>query len=451
MIETYRFLAPDFQKEEPKELALLSIIAQSFFQPFTTEDNLLVILTALTCGSGIGFNRALLFRTDGDCLRGELWLGPESAEEARLIWEVLSTPGIGYVEIIDHNRSLLKRGGGSLSERARGLSYFLSAEIPLLPALSAIKREVTHVREAGQEPLVDPGFLEILGVEEFVCVPLFARDEVLGVIVVDNAITRKPISAKDIQLASLCGLIAGNYIYASTLNKKMLDLERMAALGEMTVFMTHQLRNPVTAIGGFTDQLLHSPPDESRTRRNLEIIRREIRRLENVLYKLAHFLQADMRRPQPFDLAAVLSGVLEAPDLRVRSESYELSLAIDEGLPPVLGDAVSVGEAVRNLLDNAFDATPAGGRIEVRGRRDKGAGVVLEVRDSGAGLTSEVRSNLFKPFFSTKNRGLGLGLLYVKRVLEACGGWVEAESSEPGAGTLFRLHFRSAPEGRIEG
>jgi hypothetical protein len=76
MIQKYGILAADFQREGPKELMLLSIISQSYFQPFSLEDNLLVILTALTSGSGVGFNRAMLFLKDGDRLRGEMWLGP---------------------------------------------------------------------------------------------------------------------------------------------------------------------------------------------------------------------------------------------------------------------------------------------------------------------------------------------------------------------------------------
>ncbi len=77
MIEKYSFYFSEVQKETPRELMLLSIISQGFVQPFSLEDNLLVLLTALTSGSGVGFNRAMLFLKDGDTLRGEMWLGPE--------------------------------------------------------------------------------------------------------------------------------------------------------------------------------------------------------------------------------------------------------------------------------------------------------------------------------------------------------------------------------------
>jgi signal transduction histidine kinase len=230
----------------------------------------------------------------------------------------------------------------------------------------------------------------------------------------------------------------------------MVDLERMAALGEMAMFITHQIRNPLTAIGGFTDQLLNGPADESKRRRNLEIISGEIRRLENVVYELAHFLKVDpTRRPEPFDLGRVLRSVLREMEPRAKAESREIWSEIDDLLPQVLGDATAVGEVLRNLIVNAFEASPAGSRIEVCAERRDAAWVVISVKDAGHGIPPETRAKLFTPFFTTKERGMGLGLLYIKRVMDACGGTIEVES-EAGRGTTFRLGFRSQEEGRPE-
>jgi hypothetical protein len=119
VIERYNPLLHEFPAEMSKELQLFSIIAQSFFQPFSLLDNMLVIMTALTAGHGVGFNRAMLFLAEANRLNGEFWLGPTSAEEAESIWRVLSTPGIGYPEIIEHNRSLLNGGEDTLSARIK--------------------------------------------------------------------------------------------------------------------------------------------------------------------------------------------------------------------------------------------------------------------------------------------------------------------------------------------
>jgi len=440
MIEKYNILSPDFERDAPREMTLLSIISQSFFQPFSLEDNLLVILTALTSGSGVGFNRAMLFLKQGDRLKGEMWLGPRSAEEAGFIWEVLSTPGIGYVEIIEHNRALVNKNEDTLSGRLKGLVYPADEEGALIPAYAACRKEILLVREASSEPLVDRRFLNIIGVDEFLCIPLLARDDIVGEIILDNAITRTPITPADIKLAGLCGLIAGNYIYSTTLHRKLLETEKMAAMGEMAMFVTHQLRNPIVAVGGFTDQLLKPDVPEDKKRRNLTIIRDEVRRLEDIIYQMGHFLKVSLKEPVYFDPGPVLAGVFDGPEVQTKAQGYALMVKLEPGLPLVLSDPTSFGEVVRNLLDNAFDATPAGGRITVRAYRKNRNGFVLSVRDTGKGISNPDKDQLFRPFFTTKEKGMGLGLPFIKRVMDTCGGKIEVQS-RAGKGALFKLVF----------
>ena len=448
MIEKFNFLASDSQKDAPKEMMLLSIISQSFFQPFSLEDNLLVILTALTSGSGVGFNRAMLFLREGDRLRGEIWLGPRTPEEAGYIWDVLSTPGIGYVEIIEHNRALVSKNEDTLSRRIKNVAFTLDEHsCAMMPAQAACHKEIYLVREAAREPLVDPKFLELIQVDEFLCIPLIARDEVFGEIILDNAFTRVPISPGDIKLASLCGLIASNYLYSATLHRRLLDAEKMAAMGEMAMFVTHQLRNPLVTIGGFTDQLLQPGVAEDKQQRNLGIIREEIRRLESIVYQMGHFLKVSLKEPVYFDVGPVIAAVLRSPEVQAKSQGYDLNVKVESCLPEVLCDPTSFGEILRNLLDNAFDATPPGGRVSVRAYRKNTAAFVLSVRDTGRGISNPDKGRLFQPFFTTKEKGMGLGLSFIKRVMDTCGGQIEVQS-RPGRGARFRLIFQSREGGK---
>ncbi|MBP1769783.1 MAG: signal transduction histidine kinase, partial [Candidatus Aminicenantes bacterium] len=442
MIEKYSILSPDFERDAPRELMLLSIISQSFFQPFSLEDNLLVILTALTSGSGVGFNRAMLFLKQGDHLRGEMWLGPRSAEEAGLIWEVLSTPGIGYVEIVEHNRALVSKNEDTLSARIKNLVYAADDESALIPASAACRKEILLVSQASGEPQVDRRFLNVIGVEEFLCIPLLARDDVVGEIILDNAITRTPISPTDIKLAGICGLMAGNYIYSSTLHRKLLDVEKMAAMGEMAMFVTHQLRNPIVAIGGFADQLFKPDVPEDKKLRNLTIIRDEIRRLEDIIYQMGHFLKVSLKEPVFFDPGPAIAAVLGSPEIQAKARGYDVKVKLEPCLPEILCDPTSFGEVLRNLLDNAFDATPPGGAISVRGYRKSASSFVISVRDTGRGMTNPDKDQLFKPFFTTKEKGMGLGLPFTKRVMDTCGGKVEVRS-RVGKGSIFKLIFNS--------
>lgn len=443
MIEKFSFLTSDFEKDAPKEMMLLSIISQSFFQPFSLEDNLLVILTALTSGSGVGFNRAMLFLREGERLRGEIWLGPRTPEEAGYIWDVLATPGIGYVEIIEHNRALVSKNEDTLSRRIKSVVFTMDeAACAQVPVQAACLKEICLVRDAANEPLVDRRFFELIQVDEFLCIPLIARDEVFGEIILDNAFTRVHISPGDVKLASLCGLIASNYLYSASLHRRLLDVEKMAAMGEMAMFVTHQLRNPLVTIGGFTDQLLQPGVTEEKRERNLRIIRDEIQRLESIIYQMGHFLKVSLKDPVYFEVGPVIESVLRSPEIQAKGRAYTLNVKVEDCLPQVLCDPTSFGEILRNLLDNAFDATPPGGTISVRAYRKNSASFVLSVRDTGRGISNPDRGRLFQPFFTTKEKGMGLGLPFIKRVMDTCGGQIEVQS-RPGRGARFRLVFQS--------
>ena len=441
MIERHSLFFPEYRKDASREISLLSIVAQSFFQPFSLTDNLLVILTALTSGTGVGFNRAMLFLKDGETLRGEMWLGPGSSQEAKSIWEVLSTPGIGYIEIIEYNRSLVGRSRDTLGRKIKTVAFSLGDPDMRAPALAARNREILLVREAAADPLVDRRFVETIGVDEFLCIPLVARDEIVGEIVVDNAITGVRIEPPDVKLASLCGLIAGNYIYSATLHQKLVDMEKMAALGEMAVFVTHQLRNPLVTIGGFTEQLFNPDMDEARKARNLRIIRDEVKRLEDVVYQISHFLKITPKQPVAFDIRPVLESVLSSPSIRDKAQKVRLEVRMSDCPRLILCDPTYAGEVFRNLLENAIEATPENGRIVVRAYAKNARWFAVSVSDSGSGIAEENLKNLFTPFFTTKEKGMGLGLPFVKRVMDSCGGKVEARS-RPGKGTLFRIQFR---------
>ncbi len=449
MIERHNILLHDFSQESSKEMQLFSIIAQSFFQPFSLLDNLLVIMTAMTAGHGLGFNRAMLFLTDGQKLKGEFWLGPASPEEAESIWRVLSTPGIGYQEIIEHNRSLLNGEADTLTKRVKQMQYPLFQEKPLIPALAIASNEILLVREAGKEPLLDPDFRKMIGTEEFLCIPLLAEREVLGEIVLDNAITRAPIRTRDVELASICGLIAGNYIYTSRLQKRVIDMKKVAAMGEMAMFVTHQLRNPLVTIGGFADQLLDPETGPRKRKRNIQIIRSEIHLLEKTMEQLGRFLRVEVRETSLIDIREMLNVVLESVRPRVERTKVAIDVEIDPGLQAIFCDPIHTGEAVRNVVDNAIDAVGNRGKVHLRAYRENTDRAVIAVEDTGIGIPDSIKGKILESFVSTKEKGMGLGLAYVKRVMDACGGRIEIKSAE-GTGTTFKLYFKAPPKERSQ-
>ncbi len=444
MIERYNLFLHEFPREASKEMQVFSIVSQGFFQPFSLMDNLLVILTALTAGAGLGFNRAMLFFNEGGHLKGKAWLGPGSPKEAETIWRVLSTSGIGYLEIIEHNRSLLSSGDNPLTKRIKKVSYPINHRDSLIPAHAVNTKEIVLVKDAHNEPLVDRAFLNLIGVEEFLCIPLIAQEEVLGEIILDNAITRLPIEGRDIELASICGLIAANYIYLTNLQHRVVEMRKLAAMGEMAMFVTHQLRTPLVTIGGFADQLLDPKVDKAKQKRNLQIIRKEVRRLEKILLQLTQFLRVDIRKAVEVDVQELIRLAVAAEKSKLTNGNVKIQTAVKSGVTAILCDPIHVGEALRNVVDNAIDAVSGGGTVQVEAARENDEWVVISVRDTGKGIPEAVKDKIFESFVSTKEKGIGLGLAYVKRVVDACCGRIEVDSQE-GRGTTFRLYFKTKP------
>ncbi len=444
MIESFDILPPFPENEAPRELSILSLISRAIFQPLSLEDNLLVVLTALTSGSGVGFNRAMLLVMDGDRLRGEMWLGPGTPEEAEEIWRSLAVSGSGYAEMIEHNRRLIKGDRDTLTRRIKNLTFHIDPSAPTVPAMAAVRKEIILVRRPEAEPALDHKFLEMFrGVDEFLCIPLAASDEVMGEIIVDNAITRKPVTPADVRLAGLCGLLAGNYMMTDRLYRRLLDAQREAAVGEVAMFLSHQLRNPLTALGGFAEQLLRPEISEENKRRDLVIIRDEVRRIELLMDESRRFLKFDRVAPVWFEPWGTIEDVLESPDISARASWYDLKVICEKkGGPEVYCDPGAFGEVLRNVLINAFDATPAGGAIRILAYPKRGGDrFTVSVRDYGKGIADEDLGRIFRPSFTTKKNGLGLGLTFVKRALAACGGTVDLRS-RPGKGTVFHLTFQ---------
>ena len=143
----------------------------------------------------------------------------------------------------------------------------------------------------------------------------------------------------------------------------------------------------------------------------------------------------------------MLNLVQESVRPRIASRNISLDVEIEAGLRVILCDPTNVGEAVRNVLDNAIDAVGNEGHIDLRAYRQDTDWAVIAVQDTGKGIPEAIKDKIFDSFVSTKEKGMGLGLAYVKRVVDACGGRIEVKSAE-GKGTTFKLYFQTQPRER---
>jgi PAS domain S-box-containing protein len=215
---------------------------------------------------------------------------------------------------------------------------------------------------------------------------------------------------------------------------------RLAAIGRLTSGVAHEVKNPINAI------VLHLEVLRERTahldpasRRHMDVIGREIQRLDRVVQTLVDFTRPVELRLVETDMRRLLEDtlLLAQPDAAAQGISLESHLPSEPLLIKV--DADLVKQALLNVVINGVQAMPEGGMLTITGARDNGAALV-EVRDQGPGIPPEVRDKIFNLYFTTKPQGSGIGLAMTYRVMQLHNGSVEFDSAL-GQGTTFRLRF----------
>ncbi len=229
---------------------------------------------------------------------------------------------------------------------------------------------------------------------------------------------------------------------------------RVLAWGEMARQVAHEIKNPLTPIRLSVQHVRRAYLDGRDDfgeilEGNVEQVLHEIDRLSGIARAFARYGAPPDRRSEleAVDVAAVAS------DVQALYASGERSLAVRvhsvDGAPPAAARDTELREVLINLLENARDALPEDGVVDVTvGPRE--GGVVLAVSDAGEGIPADVLPSVFEPHFSTRSSGTGLGLAIVRRLVEDWGGRVEVES-EPGRGTTFRLWLPAYGPDRQEG
>lgn len=423
------------------------------------------ILTCVTAGPGLGFNRAALFLADeGDeHLVATMAIGPSSAEEAHDTWQRLATPPRTLEELLQmplpDQKTEFQRALEGLTVPLRGRSG--DAADPLLAAFR--ERRIVKITDGALGDL--PELLrEVFDGSEVVCVPLVAKDRSLGLIVADNAFTREPIDEQRIQLLELLAQLAGLALdnarmyrqverQASELARAMDDLhaaqdkvihsERLATVGAVVARVSHEIRNPLATIGGFARSLSAQPEDTERVHRNADIIIAEVTKLETLLKEMLDFTSPKAPRFEPLDLNTAVAQFTELHTGVLRERGITLALDLAAPAPVVLADPHQLQRVLLNLWQNAVQAIEErgerGGTIRIGTRRDGGR-VELRVADDGIGVRDGDVSHLFTPFFTTKQRGTGLGLAVVKKIVDDHRGSIDVDSRR-GAGTTVRVAF----------
>lgn len=230
--------------------------------------------------------------------------------------------------------------------------------------------------------------------------------------------------------------------------KRQREEEQAALMGAMAGGLAHEIRNPLSTIS-MNLQLLReewSNPiteREQRGRKKIDVLLREVKRLEEVLNEFLAFSAGHKLNLAPVQVNDLLGELLDFLAPQAERANIRLRRNLAAGLPRLDADVSLLRSAILNLLVNAQQAMPRGGEIEVSTERD-GDRVAISVRDTGEGIAPELLEKIFHLYFSTKPGGTGLGLAMVKRIVEEHGGTIEVRS-RPGEGSTFSIRLPARP------
>jgi signal transduction histidine kinase len=374
------------------------------------------------------------------------------------------------VFIADEKGDLTIGGFGGTSQNVvkRAMKSF---EYPLIGGITG------HVFETGDSLVVndvlqDHRYRSIKGWQagSEMCVAIREGEKILGIVDVESS-SRNAFTHNDfIALESLAGILASVITSADQYQRlqvmisqlrstqvelrarmeaqrsaenRLVQAAKLAAVGEMAAGIAHELNNPLTSVTGFAELALDDIPEDSETRKDLEIVMREAVRARDVVRRLLDFARQSESERARASLNEVVDDVVALSRHLIRTSGVTLKLDLETNLPWVLVDVNQMKQVLLNLIHNALQAMPAGGELVIATEsayRDARDWIIVSVCDTGVGIPKLDQARIFEPFYTTKGNqgGTGLGLSVTYGIITDHGGQIDVES-QPGSGSRFTV------------
>ncbi len=451
-----------FQREH--EVSMLSQISH-FMQEIAGLDELLhLILTAITAGCAMGFSRAmiLLLNHNKTALEGRMGVGPTTQTEAYRIWKELGDENISLSNFLEKYGKKHPKEGDTYNRLVKKIIVPTSSQNSLFTK-AVRKNESYPGKRHDIENDIPHDLLDKLQLDEFIVVPLVAKNRVIGVVVADNQFAFQPIDEERVRLLMLFANQAGlaieraetysnleveknklqrAYEELKNTQERLLHSERLATIGKMAAQVAHEIRNPLVTIGGFARSM-----EKSAEKKNVDelknignIIAEEVDRLEKVLTNVLDFSRLSKPQPVLADINKIIEEscyFLNVQD-EISQKGIQLHKELDTTIPPVLIDPQQIKQVLLNLVQNALHSMPDGGELRIKSRKTEANQIEISVKDSGLGMAPDVLDEMFNPFFTTKPDGTGLGLPISQKIIHNHGGTIEV-NSEVSSGTTFYI------------
>lgn len=278
------------------------------------------------------------------------------------------------------------------------------------------------------------------GVRSMLSVPLVVRDKVIGVINIYTA-KRYQFSDDEKRLLKTFADLSAIAIENARLYEKMVRLEeqarraaRLTAAGELAVGIAHEIRNPLTIVKMIFDT------ETDLNERDREVIGEELTRMNKIISNLLDYTRPKESEQELCKIKRILENTLFLLSHDFDKKNIAVETLYGENIPKITADPVQLQQVFLNLLMNSGEAMPDGGKITIKTTQLDDANIEILLDDDGEGMPDEITENLFTPFKTTKQKGLGLGLSIVKRIIDDHQGRLEIKST-PGAGTSVRIQL----------
>jgi two-component system sensor histidine kinase HydH len=300
-----------------------------------------------------------------------------------------------------------------------------------------------------------------------ICVPLTIRGKAIGALQVINKKNGAPFTEEDTELltalaqqiavaldnAKLYQRLEENFqLTAEELKitqQKLIRSERSAAIANLVQGVAHEVRNPITSIGGFAARMKDGLEKGHKFRKYLDIILQETSRLEKLVQDVKELSEMRTVYLQPANMNNLLSEVIQDFSPIMSGESIDLVADIEEDLPTVTIDRAQISRALKNIIRNSIEALPTGGTIKLKaGAADSHIRIVVE--DSGIGIDEDKFDSILDPFVTSKTTGAGLGLTMVYQIVKNHQGEIDIQR-RGGKGTVVTLDIPVYLESEMEG
>jgi signal transduction histidine kinase len=232
----------------------------------------------------------------------------------------------------------------------------------------------------------------------------------------------------------------------AALETEVVQRQRLATLGNMAAGVSHEIRNPLNAVSMGLQRLqaeFRPTAEPEEYERVLALVGGEVRRLNRLVEEFLALARPPVLKPEPVRVGDLLAETVALIEPEASRIGVRVERRVPEDLPLLTADRDRLKQVLFNLTRNALDAMPDGGTLRLEAAATPRA-VTLAVTDSGPGIAPEARARLFEPYYTTKARGLGLGLAIARQIVEAHGGAIDVEAVQ-GGGSRFRVTLPREP------